>query len=213
MRNLLYEEDFDAPPPAPPPEPASEVEAPPGPPPITPADVELACAEAVATARTLWARELDAERLDAVRALAAGLDRLQGEVAAQVERVAEPLARAVLGMVAAALPELCRAHGEAEARALLRRVAPIVAGSGPLVVRAHASMLEGLRGELAELDEDVLARVELRAATLPPGDLRLSWPDGSVSRDAAALRAAIADELCILGLDVTHPERSLTLVK
>ena len=54
--------------------------------------------------------------------------------------------------------------------------------------------------DLALLDEDLAAAVELTAAPLTAGDARVTWGDGSLNRDQAAIRHAITAALTELGL-------------
>lgn len=195
---ILYAEEFGLEPPAaraPPPPP--EAPAPRG---LTRADLDAACDAAVAAARAAWVQGDAARRAAALEALAAGLEEIRAEAGRHAESVAESLAGAALGAVAALLPHLASLHGAGEVRALAARLLPALARAVPVVVRVHASLVDGLRGDVDMLGEDVAARVEVRPANLPPGDARLDWPDGSVTRDAGSIQAAITEGFAQLGL-------------
>ena len=194
---ILYAEDFGrvsrAPPPAPPPKPAAAPQP-------TQADIDAACARAVEAAEIAWSASAAERRAEALALLAAGLAEMRQNAAEHAEATAEGLARTVLGLVAGVLPAYCRAHGDAEVRALVKRLAPLVARSGRMVVRVHPSLVETLTEDLAQLDEQVAGNVEVRPANLPAGDVRLAWEDGSLVRDTAAICAALQDGLAQFGL-------------
>ncbi len=197
VAGILFAEDFGEPDPVPAgpgPEPA------PLPPALTQDDVDAACIRAVRSAERAWGEGAAERRAVALEALAAGLAEARAAAAAAAEAVAEGVARAMLGVLAGVLPDLCRAHGDAEVRALLRQVLPEVGAAGPVVVRVHAGLLAALEADLAALDGDLVDRVELRAANLPPGDARLGWEHGGMVRDAAALAGTVRDCLSRLGL-------------
>ncbi len=225
---ILYAEDFDVDEPAAAPPPAASAFAagpfppgpfPPGPfspgpfpstppsppaapppPPLTQADVNAACLRAVQAAQAAWADGAQERRTVALEAVAAGLAEARAEAARHAEALADGIARTVLSVLSAILPQLCQAHGDAEVRAVLRTLLPSVGRSGPVVVRVHAGLIDALRDDVDLLDEAVAGAVELRAANLPPGDARVSWENGGLVRDGAAIRAAIKDSLSVLGL-------------
>ena len=174
--------------------------APAGPPPLTQADVDVACAHAVQAAEVAWSAGAAERRAEALAQLAAGLAAVREEAALQAETAAEELSRTVLGLVAGALPSFCRDHGDAEVRALVGRLAPLLGRAGRLVVRVHPALAEVLAEDLAGLEEPAAGHVELRPANLPPGDVRLAWEDGSLVRDCGAICAALTDGLAQFGL-------------
>ena len=94
---------------------------------------------------------------------------------------------------------------------------PTLARSKQVVVRTHPGLLEPLRTDLETLDESLMDRVTLRPASLPPGDVRLSWEDGSLVREGASICAAIEAGLAQLGLidpiPSPQPTRSLALAQ
>ena len=190
---ILYAEDFGRPPPPPSPKPA------PATPSLTQADVDAACIRAVQAAEIAWSGSAAERRAEALAALAASVQAAQTEAAARAEAVADGIARAALGALAHVLPDAARKHGDAEVRALLRRMLPMVAAQTRVVVRVHAGMIGELQEDLAQMD-DLADQIEFRPANLPPGDARLSWEDGGLVRDTAAICAAIIDGLAQLGL-------------
>jgi flagellar assembly protein FliH len=218
VNGILYAEDFGlarrVPPrraPAPPPPPL-----PLGPAALTQADVDAACVRAVQAAEAAWSDSAAERRAEALAQVVAGIEAVRQEAGQQMEAAAEELARTVLGLVAGALPSFCRDHGDAEVRALVARLAPLLGRAGRLVVRVHPALAEVLAGDLAGLDEPAAGHVELRAANLPPGDLRLAWEDGSLVRDSGAICAALTEGLAEFGLldtDVSNPGTDLAATR
>lgn len=203
--SILYAEDFDdeAPPPSPSPEePAAEPE--PAPPSYTQDELEAAqraaCADAVQAARAEWERSSLCQRTQSLAAIAAALSGTQNEADALAEAVAEGTARTVLSVLAGLLPDLCARHGAAEVRALLRHLLPTLTQQPRITVRVAPAALDGVREDLALLDEDLVAAITLTAAPLAPGDARVTWTDGSLARDQAAIRHAVSAALTELGL-------------
>jgi len=211
---ILYAEDFGelppsgAPqrpprqpswPPAAVPEPAPEP-LPKSLPPLTHADIEAACIRAVQAAEQAWSEGAAERRAAALETIGMRLDEALAQAKQQAEALADGLARTFLGMAATALPALCRRHGDAEVLALLHRILPLAASSGGVVVRVHAGLIQTLAIDLALLDDSLADRVQLRAANLPAGDVRITWENGGLVRDTGAIHAAMQDCLLQLGL-------------
>lgn len=202
---ILYAEDFDDDPELPP---AGELppmpEPEPPPPSFTLADLEaaqrIARTEAVQAARAEWERSALHDRTQSLAAIASAVTAAQEEARAMADAVADGTARTMLSMLAGLLPDLCAQHGGAEVRALLRHLLPTLTQQPRIAVRIAPSVLDGVREDLALLDEDLVAAIELTAAPLAPGDARIAWTDGSLVRDQAAIRLAITAALTELGL-------------
>ena len=199
---ILYAEDFDDPQ-LPPPEPAPS--SPGFMAPSFTADQldaarQIACAEAVEAARDEWESSALHGRTRSLAAIASLLADAQQEAGALADTVADGVARTILSMLAGLLPDLCARHGGAEVRALLRHLLPTLAQQPRIAVRVNSAVLDGVRGDLALLDEDLAACVVLTAAPLLPGDARVTWTDGSLVRDQGAICAAVAAVLTELGL-------------
>ena len=167
---------------------------------LTQDDVDAACIVAVRAAETAWFDGTAARRAAALEVIAGELAVARQDAAEAAEAVADGIARTMLGMVSAVLPEFCRRHGDAEVRALLRRLLPVVGPAGNVVVRLHAGLVPEVAAELAGFDPELAEAIELRAANLPPGDVRISWPDGGMHRSTEAIRTAVSECLAELGL-------------
>ena len=195
---ILYAEDFDDPQLAPLPEAA------PTPPTFTSDDLEaarqMARIDAVQAARAEWESSALHDRTKSLVAIAGALADAQREAGVLIDTVADGVARAILSVLAGLLPSFCARHGGAEVRALLRHLLPTLAQQPRIAVRVSPSILDGVREDLALLDEDLAACVVLTAAPLLPGDARVAWTDGSLVRDQAAIRVAVSAALTELGL-------------
>lgn len=195
---ILYAEDFDDPQMAPLPEPA------PAAPSFTLDELDearqIARIEAVQVARAEWESSALHGRTQSLAAIAGALADAQHEASTLADTVADGVARAILSVVAGLLPSLCARHGGAEVRALLRHLLPTLVQQPRIAVRVNSSILNGVREDLALLDEDLAACVVLTAAPLLPGDARIAWTDGSLIRDQAAIRHAVSAALTELGL-------------
>ncbi len=214
---ILYAEDFDAEPeqPAPAPEPAAKLRPVPEPQPeLAPelmpeakapqamprADVNALCIRAVEAAQAAWADSAQERRTLALEALAEGLASARHDSEEAAEAVADGVARTALAMVASLLPELCKSHGDQEVRLLVKTLLPLIARTGPVVIRVRPELIDLVRTDIDTLNDGAFETVELRAANLSAGDVKLSWDEGSLARDSAAIRKAIEDSLAQLGL-------------
>jgi len=195
---ILYAEDFDDPQLPPLPEPA------PPPPSFALAELEaaqrLAGADAVCAARAEWEQSALYDRTQSLIAIAAALADARHEASLLADTVADGVARTMLSMLAGVLPNLCARHGGSEVRVLLRHLLPTLAQQPRIAVRVSSDVMDGVQKDLALLDEDMAASVVLTAAALLPGDARVTWTDGALVRDQAAIRTAISDALTELGL-------------
>ncbi len=202
---ILYAEDFDDDPELPPAADLPPAQEPtPAPPSFTMADLEaaqrMARDEAVQAARAEWERSALHDRTQSLAAIASAVAGAQQEARALADAVADGTARTMLSVLAGLLPELCAQHGGAEVRSLLRHLLPTLGQQPRIAVRVAPAVLDGVREDLALLDEDLAAAVQLTAAPLAPGDARVTWTDGSMVRDQTAIRSAITTALAELGL-------------
>lgn len=168
---------------------------------FTLAELEAARAEARAAGRAEAERSVAASRTHMLGLLAAGVaDGRAGAHDAAVA-VADGVARCMLGALVACLPALCQHHGAAEVSALSRIVLPGLVDEPKIVVRINPHMLPAMQDEVASLDFELAERIQvLPTEAVAPGDMRISWADGSVTRDAGKARLIIEDALASLGL-------------
>ena len=185
---ILYAEDFDDEPPAPEQAVAPE-------PLFTAAELEEARLQAADTARmeAMASSELAAlhSRSVALADVAGGLNQLVQGIAAEVERSTVELSRAVMSLLCVALPSLMESAAGREVSGLLHRVLPGLHAEKQVTVRVSPHMAERVGADLLALDEEHRSRVVLVPTdALQPGDLRVSWHEGRLVRDTAAIHRA-----------------------
>ncbi len=193
----LFAEDFDLPETAPAPEviepvfSAGELEA----------AREAAWREGHAAGLSEAAAADAASTKEAMAQIAAQLRAESGAALLQAEQQAESIARLLLTSLAATFPALSARYGDGEARAIVRSVLPALAQEPTITVRAHSDTTAAISREIRQLDPDLRARVEtVTAEAMRPGDVRITWRNGSAVRSVDALWQQVADVLAPAGL-------------
>jgi hypothetical protein len=193
----LFGEDFDRP------------EATPEPEVIEPT---FSAAELANAGEAAWRDGHAAAKLEAADADTAAIRQALGAIAeaftaerdaaaARQEQSAEAIARLLLDSLAALFPTLCARYGEAEMRAVIRVVLPALAQEPAVTVRTHQRTAAALAQELSRLDPEIAARVRaIECDAMPPGDVRITWRNGSATRDASAIWQEVAAVLVPAGL-------------
>lgn len=203
---LLFPYDFaaPAPPPAPPATPAAPV--------FTEADLAAArdaghaAGEAAARAAAAAARQDEATALLAT--IAARLDGAADAARQAVDGCATSLARALFAALGAAFPALRAAQGEAELRRVIAAVAPPLHRTATFSVAVHPALAGAAAAALGPLTAARAPVPEIVAdPAVAPGDVRISWPDGSAARDSEAAWQEIAAVLQPAGL-LAAPDRT-----
>jgi hypothetical protein len=128
--------------------------------------------------------------------------RHESEVAAQrAEQQAELITQLLLDSLAATFPALSARYGDAEARAIVRSVLPALAQEPMITIRAHSTTAAAISHEFGQLDPELSARVEtVNSEAMPPGDVRITWRNGSAVRSVDALWQQVAGVLAPAGL-------------
>ncbi|GAC1342795.1 MAG: hypothetical protein NVSMB18_17460 [Acetobacteraceae bacterium] len=212
LLGILYAEDFDDPKPQDTVEPVEEAL----PPPLTQADIDRACVAAVEEARTGWEAIRTGHRSQALAAISGAIEAVRDETGRETAALAEGIASTMLSMLSGALPVLCRDHGPAEARALVQRLIPLLRREPRITIRVHPSLVPVLRDDLAPLEDDIVGTITVAPAALAPGDVRVTWGEGSFVRDTQTILAAMQGALAELGLVdrvETTPERRMALAQ
>jgi flagellar biosynthesis/type III secretory pathway protein FliH len=199
---VLYAEDFDdlgeslrhaAPDPVPEPE---IIE-----PSFTRAELDAARAEARAAGRAEMERGLSATRLHMLSLLANGVAESRAGAREVSMAAAESMAKLMLTMLNLCLPALCKHHGAAELSALVKTILPALIDEAKIIVRVNTQMVPVMEAEVAALDFELAERINvLPTDAVAPGDARISWADGSVTRDAGSARRLVEDALASMGL-------------
>jgi hypothetical protein len=212
LLGILYAEDFDDLPAVPAPSTEPELATLPSAPIVSPQEIERACAHAVAEARSEWEQEAKQQHLRTLGAIADAVRAARQDVARETGALVEGAVTTMLSMLNGALPRLCRDHGPAEVRALVERLLPSLRSEPRITIRVHPSLVAVLDRDLANAEPELIGTVSVLGAPVEPGDLRVTWENGSFKRDTRAILAAMQDALSQLGLlsplEIT-PERSM----
>jgi flagellar biosynthesis/type III secretory pathway protein FliH len=137
----------------------------------------------------------------ALEAIAGQIKANHDEAVALAEQTADGIARLLLDSLAAVFPALCSHYGEAEVCAIVRTVLPSLTQEPAITVRAHPHTAAALTPEIDNLDPDIAVRVQIVTCdAMPPGDVRVTWHNGSAVRDAAGLWDQVAAVLAPAGL-------------
>jgi flagellar biosynthesis/type III secretory pathway protein FliH len=194
---ILFDEDFDLPPPSNEPEVIEPV--------YSLGELNAAREEAAKDSRERALAEADASaRMMASRALIAisdGLEAARAEAASIAEQSSEAIARLLMRCFATAFPALSARHGQLELTALLREILPALHREPTITVRVSPHVSAELATDVHALDADLAKRVRLIATdAVSPGDARIDWENGAATRDAASLWRQIENVLAPAGL-------------
>src|SRR5580658_7626680 len=133
-------------------------------------------------------RTIAATTQSLLAAIAAALNDAKAAASTVAERSVEAIARLLLDSLAKLLPALCERHGEAELCALIHTILPALAQEPASTVRLNPVHTTALMRALDRLDPELVERVRLLPVEASEGgDVRVSWHDGSATRDTAAL--------------------------
>ncbi|MBV9311796.1 MAG: hypothetical protein JOZ73_13265 [Solirubrobacterales bacterium] len=183
---------------------------------LTQHDLERACIAAVEQARVRWQQEAEQQRQRSLAVIAENAAAMRAEAAREAAALAEGTVATMLSMLAGALPALCREHGPHETRILVQHLLPNLRSEPHITIRVHPAVVPALQDDLKRSDIELAGEVSIIGAPLEPGDVRVSWENGSCKRDTRAILTAIQDALAQLGLlcpiEIT-PERRLELAE
>ena len=195
---ILYAEDFDNP--ADNQQDSRHSMPEPSVPIITQGDVDAACAAAVQAARAEWQNADEQKRLTAIAALGPVLAGIRDVTEQAALLTAEATVTTILSIVTGLLPHFSQEHGAEEVRALLGRLLPTIRSQTRIHVRVHPDLVATMQGDVAELEPDLAALIDITAAPLERGDVKVTWENGSMVRDTRKIMQAIQDALGQLGL-------------
>ncbi len=186
--------------------PAEEPPPPPPPPPTYDQEqLDAACERARADG---YARGTADAAMSEGAVIAATLSRIADELAnaaasaaSTAEQCAEAFGRLLFSVMVAGFPNLRTLHGEEELRAVLRRGMPGMVQETQVTIEVHPTMLPVVQSELAAVPLKQQQHMTIEPSeAIPPGDARITWPNGGLIRDTVAVHTAIADILRPLGL-------------
>jgi flagellar biosynthesis/type III secretory pathway protein FliH len=194
---LLFDEDFDLPPPEAEPEVILPV--------FSAAEMSAAREEAARDSREEALAEASAaghatSRL-ALTEIGAQIAAARTEVAANAEQSSEAIARLLMDCFATAFPALSARHGPAEAAAVLHAILPVLHREPNITVRINPRLVAEMTEEFATIDPDLTARIRLTPTdAMAIGDVRVTWENGAAARDTASLWTQIENILAPAGL-------------
>lgn len=194
---LLFDEDFDLPPPSAEPEVIEPV--------YTVAELTAAREAAAQESRDRALMEAEGSgRAAARRALtemAAQLGAAEAEAAAVAEQTSAAIARLLLDCFATAFPALSARHGANEVAAVVQSILPALHRESKIIVRVNPHLIAAMTEELGTLDAELVTRVRLVPTdALALGDARVTWDNGSATRDTTSLWRQIENVLTQAGL-------------
>ena len=117
----------------------------------------------------------------------------------QAEVHAEAVANLLLDTLGTLFPEFCSRHGEFEAQALIRVVLTGLDQEPVITLRADRVLAMFLADEIGKANEP--SRINVITSEMEmPGDVRITWQNGSASRQASVLWEQVAAVLGGIGL-------------
>jgi flagellar assembly protein FliH len=138
---------------------------------------------------------------EAMAQIVAQLRAESNAVSIQAEQQAESIARLLLGSLAATFPALSAQYGDAEARAIVRSVLPALAQEPMITIRANSDTTAAISREIGKLDPELSVRIEtMTSEAMLPGDVRITWRNGSAARSVETLWQQVVDVLAPAGL-------------
>jgi flagellar assembly protein FliH len=196
--------------------PPAAVSPPPAPSMFTSADLQAARQEGAAEGQSKALAQFRAEGDELCQQVLGTIAERLAEARQESVRLAEDaaaaLARLLMQTLRTLLPATTQRCGENEVRALTRAILPGLAQEPHVQIRISPLLAPAIEAELTALEAEARARIVLAPTeTIPPGDARIIWQDGSASRDTAAIWNAVAEVLAPLGLfDMDCPPATST---
>jgi len=195
---LLFDEDFDVPPPSP--DEPEIIE-----PMYSAAELLAAREEAARASRDATLAEVNASTQTAMslalRQIASRVTAARVESASLAEQNSEAITGLLLNCFATAFPALGVRLGPAETAGVLRELLPALHREPKIVIRVNPHLVEALNEEFLAQDSDLAARVRLIPTdAMAMGDAQITWEYGAATRDTASLWTQIENILAPTGL-------------
>ncbi|WP_428391460.1 hypothetical protein [Lichenicoccus sp.] len=163
------------------------------------AAAERARAEGRDAERLASAQLQAAQRSAALAGIAEGVHAAHSQAGRLVEHGLDAIACTTLAMLSAALPALCVSRAETDLRNLLRHILPPARHLPELHIRLNPSLRPALEEEATSLLEGSAVRVIwTEVDKMMPGDVAVSWQNGSALREINATCASIRDAVMTL---------------
>jgi flagellar biosynthesis/type III secretory pathway protein FliH len=198
---ILYIEDFDAPPKIP-----ADAEITEAKPPVFTAE-DIAAAHNVGRLEGMQAALSEAHLLQvqlqaaATQTLADAMATTRAAVERLVAQRADHAARTLLAILQAAIPYLMESHAKNEVQGVIAALLPGLRSEAEMRVRTHPYLADFVRETLVDLLTDNSLVLSVSAdESLMPGDIQLSWGEGSAQRDCRCIYDDIVKALAPLRL-------------
>jgi flagellar assembly protein FliH len=134
-------------------------------------------------------------------ALEESLRAAQYQAAQEADRAATAVARLLIRFVMKMLPAACARYGAEEIADVARAVLPALQHEPHVVVAVHPEVAAMVEAELVRLSAGMQQRAVLAPSeSVPPGDVRITWRDGSAARDTNDLMQRITAVFASHGL-------------
>jgi len=168
-------------------------------------DLELARQQGHDEGVQMGREQAGQERAEVIRLLLLSLSesmaQAQTALLAQSEGIGDELARGLFSALCGSLPALCRAHSEAEMRALIRLVMPGLAHEAKLEIRVHPDLVNAVKHELSELDQRLPETLSvLPDPKLDYTDVRGFWHCGKLVRSSKKIWQDMRNNLKLFDL-------------
>jgi len=126
-------------------------------------------------------------------------------VLARIDRDAQELAGLMLAILERTFPVLCREYGAGEIAAVARHFIPPLERAAHIQVTVCARQRPRLEALIGTFDQRMTDKISVIAdESAGPADIAISWPDGSVQREAAQIWDSIVSALGLHGLTAAH---------
>ena len=136
-----------------------------------------------------------------IAALEDHLRAAQYQAAQEADRAATSVARLLIQFVMKMLPSACARYGAEEIADVARAVLPGLHQEPHVVVSVHPAVAADVELELTRLGAEMKQRAVLEPTeSVLPGDVRITWRDGSAARDTNDLMQRIAAVFASHGL-------------
>ncbi len=142
---------------------------------------------------------LSVRRTEVLERMDVALDSALRGMRQCIEDNLELIANTALCLLAECLPAFCERLGDEEMLRLLRLLLPDLADEPKLTITVSERSLDLAGQEVARLSARA-GRAIIAAADLHPGDLRVTWPNGTAHRDVRMLRDQMLARLADHGL-------------
>jgi flagellar biosynthesis/type III secretory pathway protein FliH len=138
----------------------------------------------------------------ALTEIGATIAAIREEILETTEQSAEAMTRLLINCFAISFPALSARHGPNEVTAVLREILPALHQEPKITIRVNPHLMPALTEELQVLDGDVAASLRLIPTdAVALGDVKITWEQGSATRNTTSLWKQIENILAPAGLE------------